>query len=81
MYIDMHACLYKIRKKMKTESKDKVSGKAKHTIARGLYEYVTVQKFQQIQKTCKGVRKELPRATAIHGTEEGWVAHIIIKGE
>lgn len=33
--------------------------------------YVTVQKFQQVQNTCKGVRKELPRATEIHGTEEG----------
>lgn len=32
-------------------------------------QYVIVQKFQQIQKTCTGVRKELPRATEIHGTE------------
>lgn len=33
MHTGIHVCLYKTRKKMKTEDKDEVNGKVKHMAA------------------------------------------------
>lgn len=80
MHTGIHVCLYKIRKKMITEGKDKVNGKVKHTVAWGLYKIRNHAKIKKIQKTSKGLRKGLARAIEIQSTETwGWTAGIITK--
>lgn len=56
-----------MRKKTKTEGKDRVKGKAEHRVVSGIFEIrdCTKIKNKEMQNISKGVRKGLARATEV----------------